>query len=361
MEEAACGAGLGQREGEGYAVEDVRARAVALLRQCGDRGEDEVPQANDVAPELSEHFFLGDAFPLGDTRIGVGDQGKRRVAEGQLSGEDRLGIPGHADERPALRGEPSRLRPGGEPRPFDHHQRARLHRRPAGRARRADDRRPSVRAVRIRELHVHRAVGVVIGLRPAPGPVYELVGNHQRAWLISRCERTDGAGREYLAYAERAQRPQVRPVGDAVWREPVITAVAGQESDPPPGDLADHDRIARRAKRGVHHTLIAAFKQCVEPRTADHADSGFVRHGVRRPSRPRWWTFLSCPSPPSRPSLPRSRTNRTRTNRTRTSSGPPRRTSRSWKKSRTRNRSAPCPWTRWTPIPGCRCGRSPTP
>src|SRR5215469_8057959 len=352
MEEAAGRAGSGQREGEGYAVEGVRARAVALLRQCGDRGEDEVPQAGDVAPELSEHFFLGDAFPLGDTRIGVGDQGKRRVAEGQLSGEDRLGIPGHADERPALRGEPSRLRPGGEPRPFDHHQRARLHRRPAGRARRADDRRPSVRAVRIRELHVHRAVGVVVGLRPAPGPVYELVGNHQRAWLISRRERTDGAGREYLAYAERAQRPEVRPVGDAVWREPVITAVAGQESDPPPGDLADHDRIARRAKRGVHHTLIAAVKQCVEPRTADHADSGFVRHGVRRPSCPYWTTFLSYSSPSSWPASSRSRTNRTRTNRTRTnrtrmnrtrmSSGPPRRTSRSWRRSRTKNRSAPC-------------------
>ena len=64
-------------------------------------------------------------------------------------------------------------------------------------------------------------------------------------------------------------------------REPVIAAVAGQERDPPPGDLADHDRIARRAKRGVDRDLIAPFEQCVEPRAADDPDGGFVRHGAQ--------------------------------------------------------------------------------
>ena len=41
-----------------------------------------------------------------DAGIGVGDQRERRVAEGKFPRQDRLGVPGHADQGPALRGEP---------------------------------------------------------------------------------------------------------------------------------------------------------------------------------------------------------------------------------------------------------------
>src|SRR5260370_25886687 len=83
--------GLRQAEGEGYAVEGVLALAVALLRQCGDRGEDEVAQAGDVAPELREHLLLGDAFPLRDTCVRGGDQRPGGVAEGEFPGQHPLG------------------------------------------------------------------------------------------------------------------------------------------------------------------------------------------------------------------------------------------------------------------------------
>jgi len=73
--------------------------------------------------------------------------------------------------------------------------------------------------------------------------------------------------------------------------------VTGQESNLPPGNLADHDRIARRAERGVHHNLIAAFQQCVEPRTANHANGGFVRHGAQATFVPVLDDFLELPEP----------------------------------------------------------------
>jgi hypothetical protein len=73
--------------------------------------------------------------------------------------------------------------------------------------------------------------------------------------------------------------------------------VAGKEGDTPTGNLADDDRIARRAKRGIHHTLIAAVQQCVEPRTADHADGGFVRHGAQATFVPVLDDFPELPEP----------------------------------------------------------------
>jgi len=57
--------------------------------------------------------------------------------------------------------------------------------------------------------------------------------------------------------------------------------VAGQEGNTPPGDLTKHNGIARRAERGLDSDLVASFQQCVEPRTADDPDGGFVRHGAQ--------------------------------------------------------------------------------
>ena len=73
-------------------------------------------------------------------------------------------------------------------------------------------------------------------------------------------QRADGGRRQDLPDAERAQRPQVRPVRDAVRREPVVTAVPGQERDPPARHLADHDGIAGQAERGFHRHLVGGSR-----------------------------------------------------------------------------------------------------
>ena len=161
-----------------------------------------------------------------------------RVAERELAGQNGLGVAGHADQRPALGGVPLRLGPGGEPRALDDHERPRrppapspplggqsATARPAGQYGSANG--TCTRAL------------VVVRLRPARGPVHELVRHHQRARTVGRGQRADRAGREDLADADRAQRPQVRPVGDPVRREPVVAAVPGQERHPAPGDLAE--------------------------------------------------------------------------------------------------------------------------
>ena len=98
--------------------------------------------------------------------VEVGHQADRGVAEGQLAGEHGLGVAGHADDGPAVGGEPPRLGPGREPRSLDDHERAAVDGRPAGRARRRRARprgragstgRPSTRGPRPRRSRSARA------------------------------------------------------------------------------------------------------------------------------------------------------------------------------------------------------------
>ena len=124
---------------------------------------------------------------------------------------------------------------------------------------------PADRAVRVGELDVHRLALVVERLRPAGGPVHELVRDGQRARPVGRGQRAHGAGREHLPDADGAQRPQVRAVRDAVRREPVITAVPRHERHPPAGHLADDQRVARRAERGLDRYLVGGVQELVQP------------------------------------------------------------------------------------------------
>ena len=147
--------------------------------------------------------------------VQVGDQSDRGVAEGQLAGEHRLRVAGHVDDRAAHARRTSATRPGwrsaGPRRPPS------CRRRPGrSRSRSATvaDRGPAGRAVRVGEVHVHRA-RVVERLRPAGRAVDQLVGQHERARPELGPQPADRARREDLPYAQLAQRPQVRPVG--IW------------------------------------------------------------------------------------------------------------------------------------------------
>ena len=81
-------------------------------------------------------------------------------------------------------------------------------------------------------------------------------------------------GREHLADADGAQRPEVGPVVDPVRREAVALPVPGDEGDPPALDLADHDVVARVAERGGHPHPLGVVEELVEARAADDADVG---------------------------------------------------------------------------------------
>ena len=61
----------------------------------------------------------------------------------------------------------------------------------------------------------------------------------------------DRARREHLPDAERAQRPEVRPVVHPVRREAVVPAVPGDEGDGAAGHLADERNLTGRSERGV--------------------------------------------------------------------------------------------------------------
>lgn len=88
---------------------------------------------------------------------------------------------------------------------------------------------PADGAVRIGERDVDRAVRVVIGLHPARCAIDELVRDHKGARAVPHLERPDGARCQHLAHAEGAKRPEVRPIGNAMGRKPVVAAVAGHE------------------------------------------------------------------------------------------------------------------------------------
>src|SRR5947208_2182250 len=61
-------------------------------------------------------------------------------------------------------------------------------------------------------------------------------------------------------------------------------AVPGEERDLPPGHLADHDRVAGRAERGLGLDLLAGCQQLVEARPADDGNARLAGHRLRLPS-----------------------------------------------------------------------------
>src|SRR5882762_5209123 len=81
------------------------------------------------------------------------------------------------------------------------------------------------------------ARALVEGVGPAPGPVDELVGDDEVARRHLRLERPGGAGPDEAGDAHLPHGPQVGPVIDAVGRQLVAAAVAGQEGHPPAPDV----------------------------------------------------------------------------------------------------------------------------
>src|SRR5262245_27615738 len=124
---------------------------------------------------------------------------------------------------------------------------------------------------------MHLAV-FVVRLHPACLTVDQLVRDHEAARTEGWPKTTDGARREDLAYADAAQRPQVRAVRDPVRREAVIGAVPRQERDLATGYVGDRDRVGRFAVRSVHPELDRTVQQGVETRTADHRNVSRLVH-----------------------------------------------------------------------------------
>ena len=110
-------------------------------------------------------------------------------------------------------------------------------------------------------------------------PVDELVAHDEVAGLDLELERSGGARRDDGLDAERAHRPDVRPVVDLVRRDRVAPAVARQERDAALADRSQEERVGRRAVRRVDLDLADVVEQRVEARTAEHADLRQVHHG----------------------------------------------------------------------------------
>src|SRR5581483_5974454 len=94
--------------------------------------------------------------------------------------------------------------------------------------------------------------------------------------------------------------PQVGPVGDAVGRDLVAQAVAGEEGHLAPPDPADRHRRRGGAVGGVQVDGPAVGQQLVEPAAADDGDLGGGAVG-QVPRRRRPWPRRS-PTSPSRTS-----------------------------------------------------------
>ena len=97
---------------------------------------------------------------------------------------------------------------------------------------RVDRYRRPLRAVGLGEADMdHRALGLVERVLTAPGAIDDLVGHDDRAWTRSGLSDPTAHGREDLPDTDGAQRPEVGPVVDPVWREPVPLAVPSHERD----------------------------------------------------------------------------------------------------------------------------------
>jgi antitoxin (DNA-binding transcriptional repressor) of toxin-antitoxin stability system len=112
----------------------------------------------------------------------------------------------------------------------------------------------------------------VQGVFSAPGAVDVLVGDDEGAGGEFGFEGADRAGGEDLAYAEVAERPEVRAVVHLVRGEPVVRAVPGDERDLAAVDLADQGWFARPPERGVDLDRPRAGQERVEAGSTDHTD-----------------------------------------------------------------------------------------
>src|SRR5206468_2461522 len=79
-----------------------------------------------------------------------------------------------------------------------------------------------------------------------PRPIHELVAQHEVARVDVALETACGARADHGPYAQRAERPDVGAVVDAVRRNRVASAVARHERHLAPGHLGQEDAVGRR-------------------------------------------------------------------------------------------------------------------
>ncbi len=155
-----------------------------------------------------------------------------------------------------------RLGPGREARTVDHDQGAVVVQVQVGRGGRFPRGHPAVWAVRIGEGGVlHAVAGVVEGVRPAPGAVDQLIGQHERTDPELGPQRPDGRQRDHLPHPDFAQGPEVGPVGHPMGREAMIDPMPRQERDLDPGQRPGRDGRARGAERRVDLDIARIVEQ----------------------------------------------------------------------------------------------------
>ena len=113
---------------------------------------------------------------------------------------------------------------------------------------------------------------VVHGLGAAPRAVDVLIGDDERAGAEFGFEGANCTRREHLADTQRAQRPEVGAVVDAVWREAVVGAVPRDERHLAAGDHADDRGFARRSERRTDLHAARIRQERVEAGTTEHTD-----------------------------------------------------------------------------------------
>src|SRR5205823_9613897 len=80
-------------------------------------------------------------------------------------------------------------------------------------------------------------------------------------------------------------RPDVRSIGNDVWRELVPFAVTGDEGHAPPTDRADDHRGAGGPERGRDLDPLDVLEERVEPRPTEHSDPDGIGGGTRQADR----------------------------------------------------------------------------
>ena len=237
---------------------------------------------------LSDRGMLREVVEAG---VVVRHQGEIDVAHAELPRQRHLGVLGHVDHIPTLGAEPPGLRSGRESRAGDDdHGPAVVHgetRLTAG----IGGQGAEVGTVRVGHAHVSHLGAVEEGrLMARAGVIDELVAYHHVAWRYIAAETPDCARPDDPFHSERVQSPDVGSVVDAMGRNRVGAAVAGEEgnrviTDPPNGDPVTRVPVRRGQRRPFR-----SVGEFVEPRSANDADQG-VRFGgqtamVRRPAVP---------------------------------------------------------------------------
>ena len=142
-------------------------------------------------------------------------------------------------------------------------------------ARAGVDHRPSqLGAVGVGERHVGQGGTVEERVSPAAGAIDQLVDDHELARLHVGLQRSDRARGQDPAHPEAPEGPHVGPEVDLVGWELVVGAVAGEEGDPPPVELAHRHLGRRRTVRRIDGHLPQIVEEAVEAGAAEDADLG---------------------------------------------------------------------------------------